>query len=317
MNRSDILDRRALTFLTALLVAAPAFGQGTVAPNRGQNASEPAGDRDAGGDRRLTALERTNLNLAAHGVSMAIEAYSLRNAAREAGTGDKADRTNDKGHPDRSAELRQHARRTFEASDRLLGQAARGIGREMADRTNLSDRGTDTFAAKQGNRLTGTAPSRFVTAADEYASTLRRLAPEADKDKDARKGDSQAEEAAEIVILNHAVKEVIATFHVRQNASLLAPSESSRLMIEHSLQMEEDARNVIREMTGEGHPGPNPAVENLPGSVKTLARQAAEIARAAGDFGILFGQGGPEAASESRQKNGPGSTPPPANRPPR
>ena len=74
-----------------------------------------------GSDRMSAQIDQ--MKLVGHGLSMAMEGYMLRCAAKEAGSSDSKDR---QGDP--VSVLRQHARSAFEGSDRLLRQAGQGIG---------------------------------------------------------------------------------------------------------------------------------------------------------------------------------------------
>ncbi|MBX6315143.1 MAG: hypothetical protein IRY99_19870 [Isosphaeraceae bacterium] len=205
--------------------------------------------------------------LVAHGLAMAIEAFTMEAQAGPAARGDQV--------PEAAQALRQHARHDYEASDRLFRQAGQGLA--------ALGLGGGRIEAQRGEGeapLAGPPAVRFYTAANEYASTLRR-----------------AEATADIAELNHAIKEAVDTFLIRQLARTSGrSSEAIDTLLQHARAMDRDSREILvkydkytrdREERGDR--------DQRPGSIATLAHQGQMILRALADL-----SSGPEGETKEK-----------------
>jgi hypothetical protein len=150
-------------------------------------------------------------------------------------------------------ELHRRAMRAFDASDRLIREAAQG-----------------------GNE--GPA-SRFQVAAVRYANTLRLLA-----EQDDRIGTTP------VLVLNHGVKDVLDSMELTQLVRLMGSSDAGgRALLAHAREMEAEGLRAVDGVLSAGSPGsreganrPGPNVEagGQGGPIRTLALQASEVVMA-------------------------------------
>jgi hypothetical protein len=183
-----------------------------------------------------------------------------------------------------AAQLRQHARQAFEASDKLFREAGRGV----------AAKGVEPVRPGQGNRnneLTGSPIDRFYTAANEYASTLRRV------------GD-QGGDMASVALINHALHEILDAHHLQHATSTAGMDGAAGLvLLEHARQMDQEGRRALETFASErnadaANAGQNQGGAGRPASVRTLVHQAREIARALDDLG----HGGAAAPATGRPR---------------
>jgi hypothetical protein len=227
---------------------------------RGQETRTTTGT-DPGQARAAGQADVANHMLIVHALAMSIEGSTLQ---AQAGGGE--------GHGS-AAQLRQHARQAFEASDKLFREAGRDV----------AAKGVAPVQPGQGNRnneLTGSPIDRFYTAANEYASTLRRV------------GD-QGGDMASVALINHALHEVLDAHHLRHATSSAGmDSTAGRMLLEHARQMDHEGRRVLETFAsarnadaGAAKPGQDQGGAARPASVRTLVHQAREIVRALDDLG--------------------------------
>lgn len=156
--------------------------------------------------------------------------------------------------------------------------------------------------------MSGPTQMRFQAAANAYAGTLRRLAPEAEEGGEARKEDAanrggsepSKRDKASIAVLNHAVCELTDAHMIRQGATMTGSSSmATRALVQHADQMDDQARRVIQAMASRNAQGDGAGAgqekaegQSNSASVATLARHAQEIARAVGELGQGAGMNG-------------------------
>jgi len=190
-----------------------------------------AGGRDVGHD---TLIEIS------HALSMAIEGSTLQAMSGNAG----------QGQGGALAQLQQHARKQFDASDQLFREAGRGMAAGGGEpiRTQ-SNRGR--------NELTGSPAMRLYTASNEYASTLRRIVdrgaqaasrpgandrPAADQARPAG-----AVNMADVALINHGLCEVLDAFRLNHTVRMMGDtSRGGRELHQHAQQMDSDGRSIIK-----------------------------------------------------------------------
>jgi hypothetical protein len=151
-------------------------------------------------------------------------------------------------------ELHRRAMRAFDASDRLIREAAQ--------------------AGNEG------PASRFQVAAVRYANTLRLLS-----EQDDRIGTTP------VLVLNHGVKDVLDSMELTQMARLMGSSDSpgGRALLAHAREMASEGLRAVDGVLSAGSPGsreganrPGPNVEagGQGGPIRTLALQASEVVMA-------------------------------------
>jgi len=157
-------------------------------------------------------------------------------------------------------ELHRHATRAFEASDRLMKEAAQA--------------GTEKHA------------SRFQVAAARYAATLRLLSEQHD-----RIGTTP------ILLLNHGVKEALDSMELRQLARTMGSSDSpaARALLSHAREMETGSLQAVEGVLSAGKSGAraeananalgiNEAAAGQGVPLQTIALQASEVVMAIQDL---------------------------------
>lgn len=140
--------------------------------------------------------------------------------------------------PGQSAEqLREHARRAFEASDKLLRQAAG----------------------------TGGSTDRFYRASNRYATTLRSLGGQASA-RGGSGGDAATSgmgavamsgaDLTSVTLINHGVKEALDSYQIKQMVRHMGDQgEAARTLMDHARQMDSESQQAIQALAGAGADG--------------------------------------------------------------
>ena len=195
---------------------------------------------------RTTAASPAGLDVAMlieHAVGMAIEGSALQAIAEQAAAGDNP--------ADPSRILLETARKEMQESKTLLAQAATD-GRDVA---------------------AGSPSRRFYAAANNYISTLTALssptAPPTPADR------------AQVAMINHSVKAVLDSGHIRQMGRAYTPSSSLEQLLNHARDMRNEGSQTVMRLGGNGPTDPNSAP-----SAALLARRGRELVEAADQMAL-------------------------------
>ena len=189
--------------------------------------------------------------LVEHAVGMAIEGSALQAIAEQGGA--------ESGDPSKT--LLDHARKQMAESKALLTQAG-------ADGRNVE---------------AGSPTRRFYAAANNYLATLGALSTPA--------APASPSEKSQVALINHSVKEVLDSGHIRQFGRAYSSSAATEQLMNHARDMHDGGMQAVLRLAGNGTTDPS-----APATPTLLAQRGRELLDAAEQLAALV----PRMASPTR-----------------